>query len=306
MARAARIEYPGAFHHVISRGYQRMPIFIDEEDFERMLSDLSAVFYSHSLLIHAMCIMNNHIHLFTETPEANLQQAMQRLFSRYASYYKKKYGHIGKVFERRYKSVLVDSELYALDLVKYIHTNPVGVLVQDPASWNYSSYKYYQDPKSKPVFLETKLILNRFDTDIKVARDKMKEHMSREKSSSCFPGDYICGKSILGSREFLDRIKDHLPTDSCAEFTGLMKIKSEIKLPKIKESVSKMKVEMKTKRDLMLYALKKKTSLTFSEINKILGLNLSKSGLSKRIARMKKQSQQNIEIAEYLIMIDSL
>jgi REP element-mobilizing transposase RayT len=306
MARALRIEYPGAFHHVISRGYQKMNIFLDAADFMRFEADLQEVFYSHSLIIHAKCLMSNHFHLFTETPFANLQKAMHKLLSRYSAYFKSKYKHRGKVFEQRYKAFLVDSELYALDLVRYIHRNPMGVLVDDPLSWHYSSYKNYQLDCAKPIYLETQMVLERFDRDINKARKKMKDHMYRNESSSWFPEDFILGKAILGNKEFLDRIKDKLPSKYNAEFTGLMQLKSELKIPSIKKFVSGINVDMRTKVNLLIYAFHKKTSLNNLEINKLLGLNLRSSSITSRLFNLKEKSKKDMKLAKYLIDIEQL
>ncbi|MDA1256076.1 MAG: transposase, partial [Proteobacteria bacterium] len=273
MARDLRIEYNNAFHHVMNRGYHGMQIFYDHQDFNRFLDDLLYTFKSHTLVIHSYCLMHNHFHLLTETPHANLQKAMQRLQTRYASYFKAKYKHRGKVFEKRYKAILVDTDTYALDLARYIHRNPVGPIVQDPASWTYSSYRSYLGYDSKPKFLDTDLVLNRFDQNINAAKIKLQKHMELEESSYWLPDDFIIGKSILGSASFVERIKAKLAIEVNDEITGLIALSSEDKVSVIKAYIARLNFDFKLQLNLMIYAFSTRSQLNRSEINNLLGTN---------------------------------
>lgn len=290
MARQVRIEYPNAFYHVISRGYNRAWIFHDNQDFERLLADISVVHQSHCIVIHAYCIMNNHLHLFVETPLANLSKAMHRLFSRYASYYKNKYKSSGKVFEKRYTAYLVDSEIYAIDLSRYIHRNPVGVIVDDPLSWKYSSYRIYQNIERQQDFLDLNLVLKRFDMDKDLAIERMSQHMEREESSIWHPEDYLSGKSILGSKSFIERIKEYLPDDINKEQAGLIALHDSDKVSEFKKRVFQLRLPLHEKIDLLIYVLRKYTSLNSKEINSELNLHLSKSAISKRVSRISEDA----------------
>jgi REP element-mobilizing transposase RayT len=285
MARQIRIEYPGAYHHVISRGYNKMWIFRDEEDFSRFLDDLEEVFSSHLLIIHSYCQMNNHFHLFTETPNANLQKAMQRLLSRYATYFKRKYQFTGKVFEKRYSAYLVSTEENCLNLQRYIHKNPCGVIVKNPEEWQYSSYNTYINKTTKPRFLEINSILNRFDTDRAKAIIKFQQHFQREDSSYWNPQDYILGKSILGSQKFLLRIKDKIPNGDYEELTGLITLSNIQRVEHIIASIESLNLEQESKESFSIYCLKKFTGLNSKEINSHLNLDIRKSTMSQRARR---------------------
>ena len=306
MTRDLRIEFENAFHHVINRGYHKMNIFHCQADFKRFINDLELSFESHTLVIHAYCLMNNHFHLFTETPHANLQQAMHKLQSRYASYYKAKYKHPGKVFEKRYKGILVDTDSYALDLTRYIHRNPVGPIVIDAASWHASSYRAYlgYDPKRK--FLDTDLILNNFDTDSRIARQKMQKHVEREEGNTWRAQEFTNSNSILGSESFIERIQTKLPEAIDTEIPSLIQLKAKEKVTALKSYVSCLKLPARIQKAILLYGLRKKTPLKTDQINNVLGEDLSCSGISNRIKSLMKRSHKDKNIAKILIEINSM
>ncbi len=308
IARSLRIEFEGAFHHVINRGYHQMDIFIDQEDFSRFLDDLSQVFNSHLMVIHSYCLMNNHFHLFTETPKANLQESMHRLQSRYASYFKKKYDHVGKVFERRYKAILVDSDSYALELSRYIHRNPVGVIVSKPNQWNYSSFNAYQDPSIKPIFLDTSLVLNFFAKEDKLAIEKYQQYVCNESKESDWDlNDQVIANSILGTEDFIKRLEKELPKDLNTQISGLIKLKkNEQSSAFIKQFVAQTNFAFSTQLNLILYGLKTRTHMSNTEINHCLGLSLSPSSICGRIQRIKSQAKKNALLAKSLLEISQL
>lgn len=304
MSRDLRIEYEGAFHHVINRGYHKMIIFEGKEDFHYFLKCLEEVFQSHVLILHAYCLMNNHFHLFTETPNANLSKAMHRLETKYAIYFKKKYNHDGKVFQRRYKAFLVDTNTYALDLMRYIHRNPENVIVQNSEEWLYSSYRAYLGLSDKPDFLDTNLVLNNFDIDRSKAIDKFKNHMQQEEASQWSPEDLIVGKSILGAKNFIERIKNKLPEGINTELAGLIHLKGDEKVEPIKVFISKLPYDSKLKKDLLLYGLRKKTYLNRQAISEILAESLTNPTISNRIRRTKEKATKDLKLAKVLIELD--
>ena len=100
MARPLRIEYPGAFYHVINRGQRQEAIFDDDRDRERFLSCLGRMSSLFGVRRPAYCLMTNHYHIVVETPEANLSWSMQRLNVSYAVYYNRRHQYAGHLFQR--------------------------------------------------------------------------------------------------------------------------------------------------------------------------------------------------------------
>lgn len=305
MSRDLRIEYEGAFHHVMNRGYHGMKIFREQDDFEFFLHCLEEVFKSHTLVIHAYCIMSNHFHLFTETPHANLSKAMHRLESKYASFFKAKYQHQGKVFWKRYKAILVDNSTYGIDLVRYIHRNPLGPITQHLEKFIYSSYRAYLGMTEVPTFMDINLILNRFDSNRKLAIKKLKEHTFLEGASYWLPDEFIAGRTIMGSESFIERVKEFLPEVINKELSGLVALKKDEKVSTIKNYVANLSLVLKQQKKILLYALRKKTQLSSKEICFVLGESLSSSAISNRVCRLKESARVDLKLAKILIELDS-
>ena len=112
MARPLRIEYPGALHHVISRGNEQRPIVRDDGDRAKRLEWLRRTVETYGWDLHAFVLMTNHEHLFVETPEPNLSSGMQYLNGSYTSYFNRRWRRSGHLFQGRFKAHIVDSEGY--------------------------------------------------------------------------------------------------------------------------------------------------------------------------------------------------
>jgi len=133
MARSIRIEYPGAFYHVMARGNRREAIFKDDDDRRFFLKTLSEACAMTGWRVHAWVLMGNHYHLLVETPEANLVDGMKWLQNTYTRRFNVRHGLWGRLFGDRYKSVLVEGEgHYYETLVNYIHLNPARAHLVNP------------------------------------------------------------------------------------------------------------------------------------------------------------------------------
>ena len=141
MARALRVEYPGAFYHVINRGNAGDDIFKSLRDREKFLEYLQTAVEHYGLKIHTYCLMTNHYHLLVETPEANLGRAIKWVNVSYAGYFNRKRQRCEHLFQGRYKAILVDADEYLKQLSRYIHLNPIRAkMVAELCSYPFSSY----------------------------------------------------------------------------------------------------------------------------------------------------------------------
>jgi REP element-mobilizing transposase RayT len=125
MPRTARKQYAGARYHVTNRGNGRLRLFYRPEDYERFLDQLREAVGRDRVVLYAYCLMPNHVHLFVETPQANVDRFMGRLSTAYAMYFRYKHYRPGHCFQGRYKAPLVAGDDYLLRLTRYIHLNPV-------------------------------------------------------------------------------------------------------------------------------------------------------------------------------------
>ena len=134
MARPLRLEFDGAFYHVTARGNSRQNIYFEPADYQRFLDILEQVCQRHNWRIHAYCLMTNHYHLLVETPEGNLSAGMQQLNGVYTQYVNRQYHRCGHVFQGRFKSILVDTDVYYKTLVRYVLQNPLRAGMVTPLS----------------------------------------------------------------------------------------------------------------------------------------------------------------------------
>jgi REP element-mobilizing transposase RayT len=125
MPRGPRLDAPNALHHVILRGIERRQIFRSDSDRHRCLDRLGAVVIGSGAGLYAWCLMPNHIHVLIRTGRLPLGRLMQRWAGPYASEFNRRYARAGHLFQNRFKSIVVDEEQYLLELVRYIHLNPV-------------------------------------------------------------------------------------------------------------------------------------------------------------------------------------
>ncbi len=127
MARSVRVEFPGAFYHVMARGNRREPIFLDKEDGKQFVKALGEVCAMTGWRVHAWVLLSNHYHLMIETPEANLVAGMKWLQNTLTRRFNVRHRAWGRVFGDRYKAVVVEGgqRFYYETLMDYIHLNPM-------------------------------------------------------------------------------------------------------------------------------------------------------------------------------------
>ena len=104
MGRPLRIEYPGAFYHVTSRGNEQKDIFKSDKDREQFISYLESAGARYEAVIHAYCLMSNHYHLLLETPSGNLSEIMRHINGAYTNYFNAKRKRAGHLLQGRYKA----------------------------------------------------------------------------------------------------------------------------------------------------------------------------------------------------------
>jgi putative transposase len=142
MPRPRRVDFPGIPQHVWVRGNNRGLIFHDDVDRQLYMRYLVEACAKHTVDIHAFVLMSNHVHLLvTGNTWFCLSRAIQAADSRYASYFNRRHGRTGSLFEGRFKSSLVDTDRYFLTCMRYIELNPVRAgMVRDPAAHGWSSF----------------------------------------------------------------------------------------------------------------------------------------------------------------------
>ncbi len=149
MARRPRLFAPGVLYHVIVRGNQRQKTFTAESDYQTYIQRLARYRKKYDYVLHAYCLMPNHVHLLVESSEQPLAKIMQGLQQSYSKYFNLRHRKTGHVFEGRYKAILCQKDEYLLQLIRYIHLNPVRAgMVRSPERYRYSGDHVYLQGKA--------------------------------------------------------------------------------------------------------------------------------------------------------------
>ncbi len=209
MARPLRIECHDALYHVMSRGNDRRTVVRDDADCERRLEWLARTVETYKWRLHAFCLMNNHEHLFVETPEPNLSAGMQHLNGSYTSYFNRRHRRVGHLFQRRFKAQIVDNEGYYLEISRYIHLNPVRArLVERPEHWRWSSYAGYHRASRQLPWVEYARVLREFGRREQPAREAYRRFvMSGVQEPPARPWNEAVAGLVVGGEQFVGRIR---------------------------------------------------------------------------------------------------
>ena len=239
MARKPRIQFEGAFYHIIIRGNQRQDIFLDETDRRQYLERLHRYRNKCGFILYAYVLMSNHVHLLIETPNDPISRIMQMINFTYTQFFNRKYGKVGHLFQGRYKSYLCDKDSYLLNLVRYIHNNPVRAgLVKDAGAYEWSSYGDYLQ-RTKGI-VDTDKVLRLFSERPVIARRKYAEFMTAGEEDESFSPYAAYEQQIVGGERFIEEV--------------------EKRVERLERRAKKMPI-----RDLIL-AVEKETSVGFSEM----------------------------------------
>lgn len=211
MARPLRLEFPGAFWHVTSRGNARGSIFVDVIDRRTFLAVLSRVVGMFRWKLHAYILMGNHYHLLVETPEPNLSRGMRQLNGIYTQRFNVRHARTGHVLQGRFKGILVEKENHLLELARYVVLNPVRAgLAAKAKDWEWSSYQATAGFAKTPEWLETAATLERFESVRGPSRIAYRRFVREGVESSYEPWKEVRGQLVLGSEGFARTVMRHV------------------------------------------------------------------------------------------------
>jgi len=208
MARKLRIHAPGGLYHVMLRGNDGDDIFFAPEDRYRLYLLIQEGIERYGFRVHAFCLMRNHFHLAIQIGDKPLSRIVQNMAFRYARWINRRYQRIGHLFQGRYQALLVDDESYLLELVRYIHLNPVRAgLVSLPEDYEWSSHNAYLGSE-RFEWLTRDAVLSRFGDVIGRAEERYAEFVMdgiRER----YRADFHRGSDdtrVLGEDDFLQKV----------------------------------------------------------------------------------------------------
>lgn len=240
MARPARIEYEGAFYHVMNRGNRGEVIFQNDSDRYKFYEILGNIEKRYGIIIYAFVLMPNHYHILLETPRANLSRAIQRLNGDYALYFSNRYKTPGHLFQGRFKAMIVERDAYLLELSRYIHLNPLRAgITKSSSKYKWSSFSAYISGNSQlPFTLHWEWVLSIFGKRRHLAADRylgfVMEGMNKEN-----PAIKAKGGWILGNEKWVKKVLKKIVALPSMELTGIKSIKNVVPLVDLERLVCK-------------------------------------------------------------------
>lgn len=310
MARQLRIEYSGAFYHVIQRGIERKNIFTADKDKKKLLSCLDKAHIAYKALFHTYVLMDNHYHLILETPMSNLSKIMHYVNTSYAAYYNARHKRIGPLYQGRFKAILVQDDGYLHHLSRYIHLNPVRCnITKLPEEYPWSSYRYFVSNDIPPTWLNVDFILSLFNGNISKARNMYAEFVLDGIGSE---KDVISNNThnglVLGSNDFFEFVKNKFITqEDSYELPVLKEIKAATAptLGSIKKTVEEIVYgNDKLKRKLAIYLSRKHTHNTLKQIANFYG-NINYTGVSQLFKRTEELKRKDSRLDALLTKLEA-
>ena len=309
MARQLRIEYEGAYYHVLSRGNNQQAIFLSDHDRNTFLQTLARQSERFEVDIIAYVLMDNHYHLLLRTNRPNLSKSMQWLGTTYTTIFNLRHSRKGHLFQGRYKSILVENESYLMQLSCYIHRNPLRAGIAGRLlDYRWSSYTAYAYNRRCPDWLKTDLILSRFGPDnskCKEYREKVQRYADEKNSI----WEDVKHGIIFGSQAYVDRIqKDYLSGEPQAGIPVHQKFVDDRELFEIINNASAvLKIDIQKwkssrrisnadiiSRDMLIYHLWQSGRFRNSEIGKQVGLTIS--SVSRRAGNFQSRLDRDKKV----------
>jgi len=307
MSRPLRINFPGAFYHITSRGNERKNIFKSDRDREKFLEYLESAVVRYDAKIHAYCLMDNHYHLLLETPSGNLPQIMRHINGAYTTYFNVKRERAGHLFQGRYKAILVEIDEYAKELSRYIHLNPVRAKMVDfPHEYEWSSYNCFTGKRSSPDWLSRNFLLAYFGKSVSTAQKRyqvfVESLLGKEYES---PLNDVAGSTLLGSPDFIKHIKDKflsgmVPVQNVPAFTELS---PRVELDQIFVEVDVLfDKEPKVARNIKMYLGCRYSGKALKDIAQHFGIG--DSGVSQAGRRIADKIKKDINLKKRIEKIE--
>lgn len=204
----------------MARGNNGRKIFLKHSDYRAFLEALAVVRKRYRFYLYAYVLMSNHFHFLLEVNDAPTARIMQSLLTGYVRRFNAIHRQRGHLFQGRYKAIICDRESYLLELVRYIHLNPVRAkLVKRPGDWPWSGHGEYLgrdkggliDPGPVLAELQSKARYEKF------IREGLKDSYRAE----WHPGEQA---PFLGSEKFVKRIVKEKPPPSESRRMSLVEL----------------------------------------------------------------------------------
>lgn len=220
MPRNARIDAPGALHHIICRGIERGKIFKDDIDRNNFVDRLGNILSKTKTPCFAWALIPNHFHLLLRTANVPITTIMRRLLTGYAVSFNRRHRRSGHLFQNRFKSILCQDDLYLMELVRYIHLNPLrSKLVSNLSElsrYPYSGHSALMGSK-KNSWQDVDYVLSFFGKRVSMCRKKylhfVEKGVEQGKRPELTGGGLVRSSGGWGVLNSMRKMREHLKGD---------------------------------------------------------------------------------------------
>ena len=304
MARPVRVEYEGAYYHVMDRGRGRQQVFRDEKYYEYFLNCLEQAHKRFGLETHAFCIMENHYHLLVRTPRGNLSRAMRHINGVYTQHHNFLKQTDGSLFRGRYKAINIEASSYLLEVSRYIHRNPVETvrpLVKQLETYRWSSYPAYRNRVTTPEWLYKDSVSGELGSGQPTASYKRFVERGNDEETEKF---YSKGHwpAVRGSEKFTDKAHLHSNASSKEVSRKRQVVEAQVILSRVCREYDCEQHELlrakrgsgvdNTGRAMAMKLCQEFRSIILAEIGKLFGMG-SDSGVTKAVTRLTQRMAED-------------
>lgn len=301
MGNLSRRDRPWGYYHVIARGDNREPLFLDSEDYLHYLSCMSKQIIKGGLKCRGMafCLMTNHLHLLIAAEHADLSRLIELVHGDYARWFNQRHQRVGHVFQKRFLSKSVTSERHLFEVIRYIHMNPVKAgMVARPEEYRWSSFRNYLESR-EDGWLDLSLIDESYP-----GPDKMRQFYEFTVERSAPAGDSFgwpegvpwydppIGPCVPAITSNQPQTPD--PEALIAALAGVFELPPGILVQSWRNPT------LGPLRGAAALLLKTRTNLTLREIGRHVGLR-SPQGVCYAIAQFKKRLDRDIRLRSRLL-----
>jgi putative transposase len=252
MPRQARLDAPGALHHVMVRGINKSAIFIDDQDRESFLERLHLNLNDSGCTVYAWTLMDNHLHLLVKSGGKGLSSLMRKQLTWYAGYFNHQYQRTGHLFENRYKSIICEEDPYLLALIRYIHLNPIraGIVktLEELDQYQWSGHSVILG-NQKREWMDTRYVLSQFGQTIKKSRTAYRRFVKEGISQGRMPE--LTGGGLMRSQggwsEVISKKRQGMVLESDERVLGGSEFVRRILAESAEEDEAQLKVRRSTK-----------------------------------------------------------
>jgi len=317
MARPLRIEYPGAWYHVMNRGRRREEIYRTSRDYEVFIGVLKETAELLNLEVAAYCLMPNQYHLLLHTPDGNISRCMRHINGVYTQRINRAYKEDGQLFRGRYKAVVVAQDSHLLEVLRYIHKIPVRAgLVENTGDFFWSSHRGYTSRAKKWDWLCKDFLLAMFSPKGNLAKKAYRSFIEEQESDAI---ERFYSKknmsSVMGGDDFKEWVKEtfsalrfhrEIPESNALGLDSAKVRRLVCQVFRVKEDVlmHSRRGKENQARDVAIYLQRKYCGQTLEELGKDYGIT-KYSTVSSAYERVKAKLPDDRKLSITIAKIEN-